>query len=72
MTKPEKAHIVGAYLFELSKVERKFIRKRQLGILANMTVNCVHGLPRISACQHRKLQLAQRNWASRRWRSHRR
>jgi len=36
MTKPEKDHIVGAYSFELSKVERKFIRERQLGILANI------------------------------------
>jgi catalase len=36
MTQPEKDHIVGAYSFELSKVERKFIRERQLGILANI------------------------------------
>ena len=36
MTTPEKDHIVGAYSFELSKVERKFIRERQLGILANI------------------------------------
>jgi catalase len=36
MTDPEKDHIVGAYSFELSKVERKPIRERQLGILANI------------------------------------
>lgn len=36
MTPPEKDHIVGAYSFELGKVERKFIRERQLGILANV------------------------------------
>jgi catalase len=36
MTDPEKDHIVGAYSFELSKVERKNIRERQLGILANI------------------------------------
>jgi catalase len=36
MTDPEKDHIVGGYSFELSKVERKPIRERQLGILANI------------------------------------
>ncbi|WP_277184937.1 catalase, partial [Caballeronia sp. BR00000012568055] len=36
MTDPEKDHIVGGYSFELSKVERKFIRERQLGLLANI------------------------------------
>ncbi|MFM0053797.1 catalase HPII [Caballeronia grimmiae] len=36
MTEPEKDHIVGGYSFELSKVERKAIRERQLGILANI------------------------------------
>jgi catalase len=36
MTQPEKDHIVGAYTFELGKVERKPIRERQLTILANI------------------------------------
>ncbi|KND57557.1 Catalase [Candidatus Burkholderia verschuerenii] len=36
MTEPEQDHIVGGYSFELSKVERKNIRERQLGILANI------------------------------------
>ncbi|WP_350029512.1 MULTISPECIES: catalase HPII [unclassified Caballeronia] len=35
-TQPEKDHIVGAYSFELSKVERKFIRERELALLANI------------------------------------
>lgn len=41
MTPPEKDHIVGAYSFELSKVERKPIRERQLGILANIDAELV-------------------------------
>ena len=37
MSEPEKEHIVGAYTFELGKVEREFIRERQVNeILANI------------------------------------
>ncbi|MGE4405619.1 catalase HPII [Pseudomonas sp.] len=37
MSAPEKEHIVGAYTFELGKVERVFIRERQVNeILANI------------------------------------
>ncbi len=37
MSEPEKEHIVGAYTFELGKVERAFIRERQVNeILANI------------------------------------
>ncbi|WP_150303614.1 catalase HPII [Pseudomonas saliphila] len=37
MSEPEKEHIIGAYSFELSKVERMFIRERQVNeILANI------------------------------------
>ena len=66
MTKPEKDHIVGAYSFELSKVERKFIRERQLGILANIDSELCARVAEISACRRRKRTQARRNWASRR------
>ncbi|MEL7651463.1 MAG: catalase HPII [Stutzerimonas stutzeri] len=37
MSGPEKEHIIGAYTFELGKVERVFIRERQVNeILANI------------------------------------
>jgi len=37
MSEPEKEHIIGAYTFELGKVERIFIRERQVNeILANI------------------------------------
>ncbi|MHA6479201.1 catalase HPII [Stutzerimonas sp. KH-1] len=37
MSEPEKEHIIGAYTFELGKVERVFIRERQVNeILANI------------------------------------
>lgn len=37
MSAPEKEHIIGAYTFELGKVERVFIRERQVNeILANI------------------------------------
>ncbi|MGE6662645.1 catalase HPII [Pseudomonas sp. NPDC077408] len=37
MSAPEKEHIIGAYSFELGKVERVFIRERQVNeILANI------------------------------------
>ncbi|MBA1274771.1 catalase HPII [Stutzerimonas azotifigens] len=37
MSAPEKEHIIGAYTFELGKVERIFIRERQVNqILANI------------------------------------
>lgn len=37
MSEPEKEHIIGAYSFELGKVERVFIRERQVNeILANI------------------------------------
>ncbi len=37
MSGPEKEHIIGAYTFELGKVERMFIRERQVNeILANI------------------------------------
>ncbi|MHA6639611.1 catalase HPII [Stutzerimonas frequens] len=37
MSEPEREHIIGAYTFELGKVERVFIRERQVNeILANI------------------------------------
>ncbi len=36
MTKPEQTHIIGAFAFELGKVQTKAIRTRMLGHLANI------------------------------------
>ncbi|WP_312597908.1 catalase HPII [Stutzerimonas nitrititolerans] len=56
MSAPEKEHIVGAYTFELGKVERVFIRERQVNeILANIDLELARrvaenlGLPAPSA-----------------------
>jgi len=56
MSAPEKEHIIGAYTFELGKVERVFIRERQVNeILANIDLELARrvaenlGLPAPSA-----------------------
>ncbi|MBC8648740.1 catalase HPII [Pseudomonas sp. MTM4] len=56
MSEPEKEHIIGAYTFELGKVERVFIRERQVNeILANIDLELARrvadnlGLPAPSA-----------------------
>ncbi len=56
MSGPEKEHIIGAYTFELGKVERVFIRERQVNeILANIDLELARrvaenlGLPAPSA-----------------------
>ncbi|MBK3869911.1 catalase HPII [Pseudomonas stutzeri] len=56
MSAPEKEHIIGAYTFELGKVERMFIRERQVNeILANIDLELARrvaenlGLPAPSA-----------------------
>lgn len=56
MSAPEKEHIVGAYTFELGKVERMYIRERQVNeILANIDLELARrvaenlGLPAPSA-----------------------
>jgi len=56
MSAPEKEHIIGAYTFELGKVERVFIRERQVNeILANIDMELARrvaenlGLPAPSA-----------------------
>jgi len=56
MSAPEKEHIIGAYTFELGKVERVFIRERQVNeILANINLELARrvaenlGLPAPSA-----------------------
>ena len=53
MSGPEKEHIIGAYTFELGKVERVFIRERQVNeILANIDTSWPAAWPRTSACRH--------------------
>src|SRR5690606_16344589 len=56
MSEPEKEHIIGAYTFELGKVERVYIRERQVNeILANIDLELARrvaenlGLPAPSA-----------------------
>lgn len=52
MSHHEKEHIIAAYSFELGKVEREFIRARQVNeILANIDLELAKLLRRTWACQ---------------------